>query len=636
MSTALPSPVIVVPAFQRAACLAGLLAALRAAHYPHEEVRLHFSLEFGCAEAVVRLIADFDWPHGAKVVECHTQRLGLREHLLHCGGLAERYGAVIVLEDDLVVAPDFYAFAQAALQSTASDTRIAGVALYSYAITENTQLPFSPQNSPGDEHYLQVPCSWGQAFTASQWEAFRKWNDHTRAEVVDALVPDYVKIWGAQSWKKRFFAYLIAEDKYFLYPAFALSTNPGIAGTHTDAGGVFQVPLQMGQRPWHFAGLDQADGIYDAWFELLPAQIKKVCPALAPYDFSMDLYGQKTPEVLQTPFVLTTRPALVAEQSYGAQLLPPIANVIAQRPGHWISLARTAEVAPQPLPPQQWLAALEGPSLAHSRTLTPTATISFSILLPCLDEGPDPLLLQELLDAYPRTELLLVGGTAMALEPRFRHHPQVRVITPPPHNNLEQAYLAAYAQATGSILFGLLPGQRIRAELLPEIAHLFRHFSDLDWLSTLPRSHRKPKHFLRAMRWDANRAKYSQSHRFWQHFQSGHLFFRRHAWLRATSSTSPATLTELWLKLFETTALHTADLSLDRQFGKPIGMAPLKRSPLKLPPGQGGLRALSAHLLRKAYLYNIPLLRQAYLSFSHLPPLLRKDQATGKWFRSEH
>jgi len=136
-------PAIVVPAFARAAALDRLLASLARAHYPDGGVHLVISLDGGATPDVVACARAFEFPAGTAEVVEREHRLGLREHILWCGDQTERFGSVIVLEDDLLVDPWFYVYAQHALAEYDGEEAIAGIALFAPKYVEN-KLKFYP------------------------------------------------------------------------------------------------------------------------------------------------------------------------------------------------------------------------------------------------------------------------------------------------------------------------------------------------------------------------------------------------------------------------------------------------------------------------------------------------------------
>lgn len=238
-------PAIVIAAYNRPQALQGLLDSLLQAQYPASEVPLVISIDGGGGEAVIAIAEAFDWPNGIKIIIKHPKRLGLKAHMLYCGGMAQQYESQILLEDDLEVAPGFYQFAQTALQHYQEDS-VAGISLYSYQISEASYEPFMPDTAGLDAYLMQFPSSWGLAFTAAQWQGFTHWLQ-ANPNSNNSKLPAFVQRWGAQSWKKLFVQYLLATDGYFLYPRVSFATNKGYAGAHfAQQLTLFDVPLYKG------------------------------------------------------------------------------------------------------------------------------------------------------------------------------------------------------------------------------------------------------------------------------------------------------------------------------------------------------------------------------------------------------
>ncbi len=121
---------IVVVGYNRPEAMARILKSLAAAAYgDYTDIRLVVSIDHSGNGEVVRTAEHFEWKYGEKQVICHPKRLGLRRHILSCGELTRKYGAVMVLEDDLYVSPDFYRYAAKTLDRYGDHPKIAGIAL---------------------------------------------------------------------------------------------------------------------------------------------------------------------------------------------------------------------------------------------------------------------------------------------------------------------------------------------------------------------------------------------------------------------------------------------------------------------------------------------------------------------------
>src|SRR4030043_1928352 len=124
------SPAIVVVAYNRPRSLERLLSSLRNAK-KISNAELIISIDNKEPEnIIIKNIADaFEWPYGDKKVIYQEKRLGLKQHVLQCGDLSQKYGSIIMLEDDLMVSPYFYDFAKKALEFYDGDDKIGGVSL---------------------------------------------------------------------------------------------------------------------------------------------------------------------------------------------------------------------------------------------------------------------------------------------------------------------------------------------------------------------------------------------------------------------------------------------------------------------------------------------------------------------------
>lgn len=242
-------PAVIIPAFRRDKSLSRLLTTINEAHYSEKNIELIISLDYGATDLVKETANSFTFKHGRVHVIEHGKKLGLKDHIIKCADFSLEYGSAIVLEEDLIVSPGFYQFAQNALNFYRNEDSVAGVALYSQRFNETAQLPFEPIQSDYSVYFMKLVCSWGQAWTATQWKDFKEWysgidSRNFNFEEINDL-PENIKKWSNSSWKKFFNTYLLNKEKYFLYPYSSFSTHSGDEeGEHiTDFGNLFQVPL---------------------------------------------------------------------------------------------------------------------------------------------------------------------------------------------------------------------------------------------------------------------------------------------------------------------------------------------------------------------------------------------------------
>ncbi len=340
---------IVVSAYNRPQALARLLASLHRADYSTDKVRLVISIDRG-PDGInnhVRDVAEtFRWTVGEKEVILQENRLGLVRHILFCGGFSQTLGDIIFLEDDLLVSPVFYSYATQALDFYRDDDRIAGLCLYALWFNGYTQQPFVPIADGSDAFFVQMPYTQGQAFTAKQWANLKSWiTTEPEDKPASALLHDSFSRFDAEDWFPAFARYAVSAGRFTVYPRASLTTGAGDPGVHfAQQSNFFEVPLQRRKHKFDFLRLDEADAVYDPFFELLPSRLNRLTNALESYGFNVDLYATKAPRHLDAEHVLTTRSCRNSILSFGLQRWPIEMNVVEGLPGSAISLCRRADL----------------------------------------------------------------------------------------------------------------------------------------------------------------------------------------------------------------------------------------------------------------------------------------------------
>ena len=331
---------IVVVAYNRIESLKRILGSLLQGEYP-ENAPLIISIDRGDNQDVLSYAQSFSWPFGEKQVLYQQENLGLKRHILQCGGLTQSHDGIILLEDDLYVSPDFYRYALECLEFVKGKDQIAGVALYNHRLSQLTDKIFEPLDDGYDNWYFQYACSWGQMWTKEQWSLFSNWLERNADYDFGASpkIPGHIKEWGKNSWLKYYIAYTIETNRFFLYPRVARTTCFSDAGVNfAIKTGLFQVPLAQGGRrdTLRLSEIPESRAVYDAWMENL--WLRK---ALDRENLCVDLYGAK--ECFEgKDYVLTASRIQGAEllQTYGREMRPQEWNVLAKVPGEELRLYR--------------------------------------------------------------------------------------------------------------------------------------------------------------------------------------------------------------------------------------------------------------------------------------------------------
>ncbi len=336
-------PVIIVVAFNRIKSLQRILNSLSNAHYPID-TKLIISIDNnGNNKNVADLAKSFNWNKGAKEVIFHDEHLGLRNHIIKCGDLTYNYGSVIILEDDLVVSPFFYKYAQESLTFYNGFEQIGGISLYNLPYTEALKQPFIPLRDDSDVYFKQVPSSLGQTWSLKQWDSFKKWySENPDVKSIEQLPPK-VKNWPASSWKKYYYGYLVEENRFFVFPQISFTTNFNDLGENMKTvNSMGQVRLEIVESAFRFKSLDESFNVYDAYSEILSDRLKKLQPALAEYDFEVDLYNKK--ESFSNDYVLTSKSCKNPLMGFARAMKPMEMNIINNISGSDLVLAKREDV----------------------------------------------------------------------------------------------------------------------------------------------------------------------------------------------------------------------------------------------------------------------------------------------------
>lgn len=344
------NPAIVIPCYNRPDSLQNLLNSLLLADYNHlSRVTLIFCADYSGADDVCCVAENFEWPFGEKCIIKHDQNIGLRKNIIFCGDLSQEFGAVIVLEDDIIVSPGFYQYAKAATEFYIEEINIAQISLYAYDRCEVELERFYPLQDGHDSYLARWASSWGQVWTDLQWNGFKEWYiDKTHEDLQSLDIPSKVKRWDDRSWKKYFIGYLVDTEKYVVYPYIGYATNTGVCGEHCCSSGIIQAPMVQAPlaiaapRQFNFAVFDLCYIRYDSYFQPEKQLVDHLCPELTSYDYEVDFQATKMLKEVKTPYLLSTRHCEIPTKSFAWTLFPLEMNLFVNLKGDKICLAKTS------------------------------------------------------------------------------------------------------------------------------------------------------------------------------------------------------------------------------------------------------------------------------------------------------
>lgn len=336
------NPAIVVVGYNRPDALKRLLQSVGTATYHDSDIDLIISLDKADNEEnVVQVANDFVWKYGKKTIRRFPERQGLRKHIIQCGDLTEKYGAVIILEDDLLVSSDYYEYVKAALDYYENEECITGIALYSHEWNGYARKNFVPIADQYETYLGQYSITWGQCWNYEWWNQFKTWYlAHEDKLTENPKIPMNINHWSDRSWGKYFVNYIVEKDKYYVIPRISRSTNCSDIGEHVKiADNVHQVRLMTGPvESYHFAPVKMAQK-YDIFFENI--NIKDIFDKEVKNNLVIDLAGYGRIEEGKRYLLTTVELPYEKIKSYGLQLRPYEMNIIYDVPGNCINLYDT-------------------------------------------------------------------------------------------------------------------------------------------------------------------------------------------------------------------------------------------------------------------------------------------------------
>lgn len=301
-------PAIIVAGYKRHKSLNRLLESITNSYF-ESPVTVVISLDGGFNIETLKVAEKFKHNFSKGIVEiiARNENIGLKNHIIWCGDQSKRFGSVIVLEDDLIVDPQFYNYAKKAADYFEGDKHIAGISLYGQEFNEYTGLPFKPLHNGTSCYFMQIASSWGQLWTAKQWEKFRSW--YTSIDEAYLLeikkLPAQVKAWPTSSWKKFFSGYLAEKELFFAYPYQSFTTNVSDGGgTHIKDGTfLLQTSFKLPNRREDniiFNKVESIDSVlYDTYMEPASSFIYELL-GYNENELAFDLYGSKPLSLLSS------------------------------------------------------------------------------------------------------------------------------------------------------------------------------------------------------------------------------------------------------------------------------------------------------------------------------------------------
>ncbi|MFZ4862638.1 glycosyltransferase [Sphingobacterium sp. Mn56C] len=200
----------------------------------------------------VRALIAEPW-HFQKVSIIERERnFGLAQNIISgVTQVIERYGQVIVLEDDLEISTYGLQYFNDALETYRTQEQVMEISGYMYPVKDADQLP--------EAFFFRVANSWGWATWDRAWKHFNPdiealTKDFTKADIKRFTLDHSENFWKQvqqfkagkiNSWAIRWYLSIFNQQGLVLYPRQSMIQNMGTdgSGTHSDADTVYQVEL---------------------------------------------------------------------------------------------------------------------------------------------------------------------------------------------------------------------------------------------------------------------------------------------------------------------------------------------------------------------------------------------------------
>lgn len=642
------TPAIIISAYNREKSLIRLLDSLAKSSYQSNKIPLVISIDKSNNSNILTIAEKFNWEYGEKKIIHHSKKLGLKAHILFCLKKVEEYESIILLEDDLIVSKYFYNYSLQSLKYYYNETEIAGISLYNYNFTEALQdggiYPFHAIDDDSDIYFMRVPSSWGLAINTNMWKIFNNWyQKHLEIDKADEL-PSFIKSWPKTSWKKHLFHYMIAENKYFIYPRLSHTSNFNDKGTsNTITNQIFQVPLALKDKKLNLKKLTNNSIIYDEYFEPTPETINHFVPLLKEYDYQLDLYGLKDLEIINEKFLLTARTSKKPILSWGKGMRPHVLNIINGIEGDTFSLSLKTDVAAKSFPPHHFH--YNEASIAKyifkkdDEWSLSTDLPLISIIAPIVTD--DIVSIQNIINefnkqTYNQKEIILINCLNNNLANSIKSDDNIIIIDKPDTKNQYEIINYGIKQARGEYIGMLSHGGNYQKNTLKNVDSIFRNLAMVSWIYGISKNQNEKSQTFRQSYRVINQLYsgiYSNNHLFNEIMYYENIFFKKWLWLDYEKNNHKnKNLISCWFNFIKKTDLYFVNQALGSS-NKKINYSQ-KKYIFTRTKKKSFMKKILTLCFYPFIKFNIPLLRTIFIELNDYPLIIKYDSKTSSFFLS--
>ena len=232
---------MIVLAKDRPRQLENLLHSLENARYDGSRVALHIRIDGSGDTATVQVAKKFTFSHGSKTLVVAKTELGLAKSWYNAWK-PRRNERAIILEDDIVLSPDWFKFLSRAWQAYGKYDELAGISLQ-----RQTLVPYHGHHeyeivSDHEPFLYPLVGSIGFSPSSSVWRRFTSWIDSIDLNNFNVSTPGLVTSdwWNVldkkNMWTQHFIYFCVKFDLYTLYinleDSKTLAAHTRAKGTH--------------------------------------------------------------------------------------------------------------------------------------------------------------------------------------------------------------------------------------------------------------------------------------------------------------------------------------------------------------------------------------------------------------------
>ncbi|HIF9174734.1 TPA: hypothetical protein ACX6PS_003448 [Photobacterium damselae] len=198
-------------------------------------------LDYIKVNAVRKYLLSVDGFKSIKIIN-REENYGLAKNIIDgVTDVINKYGKVIVLEDDIVTSPFFLKYMNDSLEKYKQDLKVNSISGCNYPVDLNQIVE--------DTYFLRIPLCWGWATWSNRWQLFSK--DLNEIPLINKEVINYINFDGYHDYfvqaKRNYkgklntwfiFWYLASakNKKLTLFPKYSLVSNIGLDGSGENCG----------------------------------------------------------------------------------------------------------------------------------------------------------------------------------------------------------------------------------------------------------------------------------------------------------------------------------------------------------------------------------------------------------------